>query len=988
MKTFNTEDDMKTQIQSGAETAEAVGHSRRHGITPLKRRVNETRTAPAALLALLLLLVGWLALPARALAQPADYTNETDVANYVNGILYWSPGSPNNSTAAFRYLTLLYTNDGGVAPNITNMPNLYGDAERALAQTAEGYVVTGLANNPNSTLLAGLLLDIYYNRTGAEFILAANSLDSADLTRMGPPSVAGGLVIDDEIALYQQVIRNDASVLMAHFSLLTNTLGMTNVPPAGYQWLQQLEPDRDLDPATYLSDDLPVSVTGDTTPLFNGYKDLVLLFSGLRDYGRTAVTLARLQWARNNSGDLAAAKSLIGDSQRFLFLETTALLALFPGIDPHDTNQVDAASGLAEGVDGVNECLGELEGMRQTIVGGGNLLGFQSDFLMLVQHFPGQSGTVYDSFDSFQLQLDPSNLSSPLSYAQTLLAQEESSYDQYRATQDQLNSQLQNINESTDDRLFQIVGAYPGDPAYSTPQDNEGSEIWQQVQSIQEAVLRIQNDRVQMNDLKTEVQIEYQNSQLIENVDIQFGNTQADLDQWIGHISAIQAGADALADAVGDAEDLDFAGAAADAVNAVVQAACEEIKGQLEAVKDEDAAIEQANIEILNTWADVQTKLLGLNTLAVDAQEDAVQLSQAMGQLVALQNEKANLERTLAENQQNLSQRYFADPIHHLRYQQATLLANLSFNEAQKWLFYMGRALEYKWNTPFTNYSYMGRSWATSTLFALRNAEELTQFYNAMVSFDSLVQLPTGVYWDWFSVREDFFGYAMYDATGTNLLYYPDPANPTGPTNLTAVQAFQRTLKGLTNSQGTITLNFSTVRQIPGGTFFLGPRFDPTLQTVESAGLCLDKIIWIEINLPGNHTLGRSTLAGNLTYGGTSFIRNFNVGSFVPGQPNLMTNEMTAYSTRYWFFDPVTASWQFSEALTSPVTMTLTNNSMMPPTVGEINVFQERSVATSGWVLTIPTWDLGQPVLDIDELDDVQLYFYHYAVSRETPEGQ
>ena len=68
--------------------------------------------------------------------------------------------------------------------------------------------------------------------------------------------------------------------------------------------------------------------------------------------------------------------------------------------------------------------------------------------------------------------------------------------------------------------------------------------------------------------------------------------------------------------------------------------------------------------------------------------------------------------------------------------------------------------------------------------------------------------------------------------------------------------------------------------------------------------------------------------------------------------------------------------------------MVLTNNAEMPPTVAEIDVFKERSVATTGWVLSIPTQEfLGVPVLRIDELDDVKIWFYHFAVSRQMPEG-
>ena len=66
----------------------------------------------------------------------------------------------------------------------------------------------------------------------------------------------------------------------------------------------------------------------------------------------------------------------------------------------------------------------------------------------------------------------------------------------------------------------------------------------------------------------------------------------------------------------------------------------------------------------------------------------------------------------------------------------------------------------------------------------------------------------------------------------------------------------------------------------------------------------------------------------------------------MPGRPDRLADELTAYSTRYWFFHPPSAAWRFSEALKSPVTMTLTNDSRMPPSVGEINIFKERSVAT------------------------------------------
>ncbi len=183
-------------------------------------------------------------------------------------------------------------------------------------------------------MLGGLLLDIYYDRTAAEFVLAGNSLTAADKIRMGPPSVPTGLVIDDEIGLYRQALEAYRSALMGHFSLLSDNLGMTQVPPAGYQWFRQLVPARGLAPATCLSNGVPVSVSGSADALFDGYKDLVLLLNGLRDYGRAIVPLARLLTTRNSAGDVDQARNLITDGERFLFMQTSTAPRCLPGARP------------------------------------------------------------------------------------------------------------------------------------------------------------------------------------------------------------------------------------------------------------------------------------------------------------------------------------------------------------------------------------------------------------------------------------------------------------------------------------------------------------------------------------------------------------------------------------------------------------------------------------------------------------------------------
>ncbi|VGO17933.1 hypothetical protein PDESU_06535 [Pontiella desulfatans] len=921
------------------------------------------------------------------------FANETNVAESVRQKLYWPDAAPaQRDIAAFRYKVLLYTDSGtGIRADAANMGALYGAAERSRAQTAENELRAGLASQPESTLLQNLLLDLYYDRLAAEFILAGNMRmpdgRTADRIRMGPATVATGLVIDDEINLHAQALEAYRSALAGFLALLADNLGQPGSPPAGYTVFRNLVPARGLEPASYLDGTNLVSVSGSTAPLFDGYKDLVLLFNGLRDFGRSAEALGQLKASRNNAGDPEDAKTLATDALRFLFLQQSTLLGLFPNLD------IDDASGLAESAEGVAVSLANLEALAQSIRDGSGPLGFEDDFLMLVQKFAGQSEDVFDSFDAYELRLNPTDLSSPLRYAMELQASAVASYDDYRGYQDQLETQLGYITETAEDRLFQITGAYPGEPEYERPDTNEGCEIWQQLRSIDIAKLQIQRNRTEIANLEAEVRIEVGRSQSIQSTYVYYGNRQASLTEWIGHINAAQAFANEMAAAADGISVsggfLGFSvsvspGVAAHAANAVVQAAAEEGKGQLEAEKEKLAAQENAKLENIESAAKVETLMLGMKTLAIDSQEAAILLKQELGRLAALIGEKEDLERTLAGSRQSLSGRYFADPVHRLRHQHQTLLANLSFDEAQKWIYFMARALEYKWNTPFMNYFFLGRKWSTDTLFKLRNANELEQMYNAMVSFNSLVQLPQDDYFDWFSVREDFLGYREFN--GTNQLFYADPADPESPATLTASEAFRSYLRTKMDAIGNIKLTFSTRREIPGGTFYRGARRDDE-GTVLSAGLFLDKIKWLKINLPGDHSLGRTQLAGELSYGGTGFIRNFDVGTFHPERPDRLQNEETAYGTRYWYFHAPSAKWRFSEALKSPVTMQLSADPRVPPTVQEIDIFKERSVATTGWNLTIPTEDLGIPVLDIDELDDIELYFYHYAVSRQLPES-
>ncbi len=67
----------------------------------------------------------------------------------------------------------------------------------------------------------------------------------------------------------------------------------------------------------------------------------------------------------------------------------------------------------------------------------------------------------------------------------------------------------------------------------------------------------------------------------------------------------------------------------------------------------------------------------------------------------------------------------------------------------------------------------------------------------------------------------------------------------------------------------------------------------------------------------GNNT----TVQGYLQYGGTSFIRNMYAGEEDPERPDRVVDEMTAYSTQYWFYDPNLSTWRSNDAQGSSISV-------------------------------------------------------------------
>lgn len=752
----------------------------------------------------------------------------------------------------------------------------------------------------------------------------------------------------------------------------------------GHRLFQMLVPGRGLAPATYtnaVGQDVVVTTNSLVLTnglLFTGYKDLVLLFDLLRDHGRSAASLSRLLAGRRNAGDLDEAKAVAGDAQQFLFLHGSLLKNMFAELPP-----ASDPSGLAQAIDGWAQALYSLAELQQALATDANPLGFAPDFLMLAENFFGVE-THFDSFDSFAERLSLDSSSSPLRRAHNALDDARTAYGQFRGFEDQIAAQFDDSTTAYEFRLFEIVGAFPWDELNYTddPTANPGSELDQQYRSIEVARLRILKNKTEISNLNKEVQIEQQRAADVSRIIIKYGNKQAKLTEEIGDINAAQAGANQLTDYFNPANLVSGASIAI-ALNFGVQTISEIEKAKLEARKERLAALEQSEIVGAESAARVKTLLLRMNTLVLDSQEASLLLNQEMARMTALYREKGELEKRLAEARTELASRYFADPLHRVTSQSTMIDANLAFDEAQKWMFFMARALEYKINSAFTN-NFLGRAWNSHSVFKARNADELVDLYDAMIDYNDLASRSRQPETSWFSIREDHLGYRTgVDAQGQPLRYLDPDTGDLVP----AIEAFRRYLKRnvreLAGNSAEIVLEFSTAKDLfatAGENFFRGPSFNLN-GTIADRGAYLDKIDGLHLRLPGSHSVGNVSVPGRLSYGGTSFIRNPRVGTYDPIRTDRLRNELTAYSTRYWFRDQDLV-WRFAEAFSSQVTLTLSTAPRQETTSDQIVVFKERSVAATGWVLAIRIRSGGNVLLNIDELTDVELFFRHSSISR------
>ncbi|MEQ8818792.1 MAG: hypothetical protein RLY93_01000 [Sumerlaeia bacterium] len=964
-------------------------------------------------------------------------------------LLYYEDApSGQKDDAAFRYKVLLYARDdtdGDGQPNreapirarTELIDQFWGPAERARAQQAEQVLVDALRFSPTNLSLQRALLDLFYDRGVAELQIAKLREDDLEEDRLasgvgkGEALPAGGIerfraeiarLSDPETGVaagYNEASACYLELLEYGFGVDVNTLDPAFPPgtPLGWYIFQKNVPDQDGYAAQTLIDGeveyLPLTRKGGVPAsypiLFSGYRDLVFLMTALEREAVALSNAARLtapliDFDADIDPDRDAAEALITEVEQRIYLEGRILLGSFPELE---NKGAPTMSGLDSAISEWERAILETTETKSIIQGERNPLGFQPDFLVLTTGFESRGQEFFNSYNTLATWVSEETEPPvrPLSVALADFLSAFELYDNYRGYEDQFAEDLRQSSREYERRAVDLVGAIPGDPGYN-PANPPTGLIADQRRSIEIARNRIDLNRQRTRNLSKEIQNEInrrakerQINASIRSVYIEYGNKRANLVEEISHWDAVQSGANAFVAALGPALVLAPLGPVGIAIGAVIGGAsvganvgAELAKGEKKAELERLEGLEKSRVNALEddlldneSKTRIKNMVLQFATLAYESRESQLIMYQEVVRLQQHYNELAAIESFFEEDQEAFASRYYADPVHQERSLGATLRARNTFREAQNWLFFTARALEYKWNEPFER-TVGDRTWTIESLYTTSNARELTQMLVAMETYDGARSLGpgTGANTDIISIKNDVLAYRD---SGSSL--YPDPI--TGEL-VTPLQAFRRTLRTYMverdNGDIDVVMPFQTNFSPSGSQFFLGPEFDNN-GNLTAPGTWLDKIQWIKINAPGNHSGARTFINATLSDGGAQLIRTMDPGSIDPDEPDKIVGGVTPWSSRLWFTSDGGESFEFREKLSVPIRMELNFPSGDDTLTGapENTFFRERSVANTSWTLEFRVFDAdgspgGLTLLDIDQLDDVEILINHRFTPR------
>lgn len=942
---------------------------------------------------------------------------------------------------AFRYKTLLYSNDTfGVMASGAMRADLFDADEKAKVGEALKQLRAALAWRPGDRVLRHAYLDVFYDQLVAESqFIVKGRLAELSAYRLGllaiPPDT---FIIDLEIEVYTNVLAGFRNALGNYGSMLGDFGGVdvtavdsTATPGTrfGYYLFREEQPYRNQMAAQFVDSDgviktvpdlnpqtgEPLEVSAEPRVLFAGFKDFVAITTLLKDYTQSAAELARLYGMRGlrtpKVDDAVEGLRLINDLQQEVGMELQMLVGMFPAqvFPPGD------ASGARAAVAGVQLGLAELSGVRGFLEGRSNPLGLNPNLLVLIQEAPGVTPTSedqpFDSYDSLVRWMRYTS-SSPLPYAERTFQEARSSYQQFRAYVDQIAEDVAEVDDVYGERFTEITGHASGSDQWTGLNPIPGSELWVAENALATLQAQLTDSREIATNFSHQVGLaaDFVNAatnqpSAIEGVLRQYKqdttNIYADLKVTEAMAAGAQAASEAAYAAAGciasiDGGDALWAGGAAAAcvvagvLNTTIQTSAADKR--VTANRDLDYANAgytaelkklDAGLESLQAQQDFDALLRQQLSHTSDLRGVESKVAQQMATRAALHRELERIRCNAESGRSAIASRYYADPIHAQRAESQLLRADMAFRRAQRWVFFAQRALEYKWNKDFT-YSFPGgRSYDRGSIFKLRNFEELDELVAALEDFNTvnLLGFNREPFIDRISLRDDIL--LPFPGTGSDTGLRVDPQ--TGAT-VTKTALFRMILKGERSSpvvrhspDGNLEIALDTVAlKKRSGFFFLGPSYNAN-GSILTAGKHLDKIQWIKFNAVSSTQ--RDPIEADLRYGGTCYIRNSIPACYNSTNSFLLPDANRVFPFEYFYTLDNGQTFKVANHQRDTVKLAFSGVSAEPEPNVQDSIYQnrflkERSVATTDLRLT-----LGPNRIDLDHLDDLELYVRHLFVS-------
>lgn len=749
--------------------------------------------------------------------------------------------------------------------------------------------------------------------------------------------------------------------------------------------------------------------------LFNGFKDYTTLLTVMGEYVKRSAELARYRGMRRAPGDFAKARDTITALQKNTATDFALIRGLYAGV----AFPAGDASGVNAALGGVERAFGDSVNVRTFLQGRGNILGLDENFMVFLQD---GSGTA-DTYDLLKpLVYDANSPASPVQAASNEQALARVAYENFRASVDLVVKELGDVEAGFKTR-FEAITGYPSAEVDLFDGSHSKAGVACELQTLDRTLQSLGNRQATLGKVSQQFITDLVGASnaigQAEGIGASISSAQQkyltgtagaweEIQIWAGTAAGAQAAAEAgIAAAASLSPAAGVATAAVGGVNAGVQAAAATRTAQRQQQIDQAAiglqsALAQAELPLTIQQSKLQMGGVIREQYAslLEMEDNNNAIAQTIADRTRLVREVESIRQSLEVNQASIRSRFYADPIHLVRSDNAIIKADAAFANAQRWMFYLLRALEYKWNQNFVG-SYAGRDYDSGSIFKLRNAEELKDLFIGLENFNSTGRLG-------FSQNTD-----QFTVISLRNLLAPNPAALSAVNSaepgvrvdqaagqvVTQTEFFRRKLKSLVDGNGNLVIPVNTTRlsDLEYPDFFIGPQY-ATNGGVTRKGRWHDVVRYVKVNIvyPSHGTATPTLVSGQIKYSGLSLSRTRIAPNGLPDQrlnntPDSLGRDIPGELIATPFRSYVQLNlnvpvFEVRDYKDETQSFSRTGNSYLnlsqphQGTVPAFNAFTEYSVAVTGWEFTLYA---NPNVINLDLIDDIEFIVAHRSAARD-----